>query len=83
MSSIRVLADRFRSGALILSAWCGLSEPALAGLLAREEFEAITLDLQHALARAAAATVGGMEVVKMKPGAWLRTKSMSGADPAM
>jgi 4-hydroxy-2-oxoheptanedioate aldolase len=47
MSSIRVLADRFRSGVPILSAWCGLPEPALADLLAREEFDAITLDLQH------------------------------------
>ena len=26
---------------------------------------------------------GGNEVVKMKPGAWLRTASTSGADPAM
>jgi hypothetical protein len=35
------------------------------------------------LARAAAATAGGIDVVKMKPGAWLLTKSIRGADAAM
>ncbi|MGJ3262979.1 MAG: HpcH/HpaI aldolase family protein [Salinarimonas sp.] len=30
-----------------LSAWCGLPEPTIAGLLAAEAFDAVTLDMQH------------------------------------
>ena len=33
-------------------------------------------------ASAPAAKAGGWDVVKMKPGAWLRTKSTSAAEPA-
>ncbi|WP_207461725.1 aldolase/citrate lyase family protein [Azospirillum sp. SYSU D00513] len=47
MSSIRALADRMRSGTPALSAWCGIPEPAVAGLLANEGFDAVTLDMQH------------------------------------
>lgn len=41
------LADRLAKGDQIVSAWCGLPEPAIAGLLAREGFDAVTLDMQH------------------------------------
>jgi len=41
------LADRLAKGDTIVSAWCGLPEPGIAGLLAREGFDAVTLDMQH------------------------------------
>jgi 4-hydroxy-2-oxoheptanedioate aldolase len=44
---IASLAERLRAGAPLLSAWCGIAAPAVAGLLAREPFDAVTLDLQH------------------------------------
>jgi 4-hydroxy-2-oxoheptanedioate aldolase len=47
MFTINALADRLRSGEPTLSAWCGLPDPATAGLLAREGFDAITIDMQH------------------------------------
>jgi 4-hydroxy-2-oxoheptanedioate aldolase len=47
MSPIATLAERLRAGEPVLSAWCGLPEPAVAGLLAREAFDAVTLDMQH------------------------------------
>jgi 4-hydroxy-2-oxoheptanedioate aldolase len=39
--------DRLRSGSPLLTAWCGFPDPAVAGLLAREAFDAVVLDLQH------------------------------------
>jgi 4-hydroxy-2-oxoheptanedioate aldolase len=47
MSTISILADKLRSDTPVLSAWCGLPDPSVAGLLAREEFDAITIDMQH------------------------------------
>jgi 4-hydroxy-2-oxoheptanedioate aldolase len=41
------LAARLRGGAPALAAWCGLPDPSLAGVLAREAFDAVVLDLQH------------------------------------
>jgi 4-hydroxy-2-oxoheptanedioate aldolase len=49
MSTIALLADRLRSGSPAFTAWCGLPEPAVAGLLAREDFDAVTLDMQHGM----------------------------------
>jgi 4-hydroxy-2-oxoheptanedioate aldolase len=39
--------DRLRGGSPALAAWCGLSEPAVPALLAREAFDVVVLDLQH------------------------------------
>jgi 4-hydroxy-2-oxoheptanedioate aldolase len=39
--------DRLRGGSPALAAWCGMSEPAIPALLAREAFDAVVLDLQH------------------------------------
>lgn len=39
--------DRLRSGSPLLTAWCGIAEPSVAGLLAREDFDAVVLDMQH------------------------------------
>jgi 4-hydroxy-2-oxoheptanedioate aldolase len=47
MSTIASLAERLRAGSPAFTAWCGIPEPAVAGLLAREEFDAVTLDMQH------------------------------------
>jgi 4-hydroxy-2-oxoheptanedioate aldolase len=47
MSSVSALAERLRAGSPTLSAWCGIPEAAVAGLLAREAFDAVTLDMQH------------------------------------
>jgi 4-hydroxy-2-oxoheptanedioate aldolase len=55
MSTVAMLSDRLRTGSPMLSAWCGLPEPAVAGLLARESFDAVTLDMQHGSADLAAA----------------------------
>ncbi len=41
------LADRLAKGDTIVSAWCGLPEPGIAGLLAKANFDAVTLDMQH------------------------------------
>jgi 4-hydroxy-2-oxoheptanedioate aldolase len=54
MSSVAALSERLNSGAPVLSAWCGLPEPAIAGFLAREAFDAVTLDMQHGLIDVAA-----------------------------
>jgi 4-hydroxy-2-oxoheptanedioate aldolase len=47
MAAITALADRLLSGVPALAAWCGLPDPAIAGLLAREGFDAVVIDLQH------------------------------------
>ena len=39
--------ERLRGGAPLLTAWCGLPDPATAGILAREPFDAVVLDVQH------------------------------------
>jgi len=39
--------DRLRSGSPVLAAWCGLPEPSIPGLLAREAFDAVVVDMQH------------------------------------
>jgi 4-hydroxy-2-oxoheptanedioate aldolase len=45
--TVAAFAERLRGGSPLLSAWCGLPHPALAGLLAREAFDAVAFDLQH------------------------------------
>jgi len=45
--TVAAFAERLRGGSPILSAWCGLPHPALAGLLAREAFDVVAFDLQH------------------------------------
>jgi 4-hydroxy-2-oxoheptanedioate aldolase len=47
MSSVAALTTRLRSGSPVLSAWCGIPEPLVAGILAGEAFDAVTLDMQH------------------------------------
>jgi 4-hydroxy-2-oxoheptanedioate aldolase len=47
MSSVSSLSERLRAGSPAFSAWCGISEPSVGGILAREPFDAVTLDMQH------------------------------------
>ncbi len=47
MSSVASLQQRMKQGTPLLTAWCGLPDPAIAGLLAYEDFDAVTVDLQH------------------------------------
>lgn len=47
MASTDILRTRLAAGAPAFTAWCGLPEPMVAGLLAREGFDAVTLDMQH------------------------------------
>jgi 4-hydroxy-2-oxoheptanedioate aldolase len=47
MASLQGLVERLRAGRPLFTAWCGLPEPAIAGLLAREGFDAVTFDMQH------------------------------------
>jgi len=39
--------ERLKAGSPVLTAWCGMPDPSVAGLLAREAFDAVVLDLQH------------------------------------
>jgi 4-hydroxy-2-oxoheptanedioate aldolase len=43
------LARRLRAGETVFSGWCGLPYPITAELVAREGFQAVTLDAQHGL----------------------------------
>jgi 4-hydroxy-2-oxoheptanedioate aldolase len=55
MSTVSALAERLRADTPTLSAWCGIPEPAVAGILAREAFDAVALDMQHGAIDLAAA----------------------------
>ncbi|AWM88451.1 HpcH/HpaI aldolase/citrate lyase family protein [Microvirga sp. 17 mud 1-3] len=41
------LPDRLKAGSPALAAWCGLPEPSVPGILAREAFDAVVIDMQH------------------------------------
>jgi 4-hydroxy-2-oxoheptanedioate aldolase len=47
MSSLLQFPDRLKSGEPMFTAWCGLPDPAIPALLAREGFDAVTIDMQH------------------------------------
>ena len=55
-SPMQALAGRLGQGRPVLSAWCGLPEPSVPGILAREGFEAVVLDMQHGVIDFLAAT---------------------------
>ena len=44
---VGMLAGRLAANREALSAWVGMNEPAVAEQLAREAFDAVTLDMQH------------------------------------
>jgi 4-hydroxy-2-oxoheptanedioate aldolase len=41
------LLDRLNTGSPALAAWCGLPDPSVSATLAREDFDAVVLDMQH------------------------------------
>ncbi len=43
------LAARLRAGETVYSGWCGLADPLLTEVIAREGFGAVTIDMQHGL----------------------------------
>src|SRR5687768_5661337 len=49
MSSITALPERLKQGSPVLTAWCGIPEPLIASVLAREAYDAVTLDMQHGM----------------------------------
>jgi len=49
VSSVSSLSAGLRAKKSLMSAWCGLPDPTTAGLLAREDFDAVILDMQHGL----------------------------------
>jgi 4-hydroxy-2-oxoheptanedioate aldolase len=48
-SSVSSLSEALRGKESLMSAWCSLPDPTIAGLLARENFDAVILDMQHGL----------------------------------
>ncbi len=47
MSPMSSLPERMKSGRPVLTAWCGLPDASVPALLAREAFDAVTIDMQH------------------------------------
>ncbi len=47
MPAVPSLPDRLRAGPPALTAWCGLPDASVPALLAREDFDAVTIDMQH------------------------------------
>lgn len=47
MSPVTELREGLDAGKPLLSAWCGIPEPAIPALLAKEDFDLVTLDMQH------------------------------------
>lgn len=45
--TVGLLAERIGGGSGLMTAWVGLPDPLAAGVLAREDFDAVTLDMQH------------------------------------
>jgi 4-hydroxy-2-oxoheptanedioate aldolase len=43
------LASRLRAGEALISAWSTLTDPLVAELLARQDFDGVTMDMQHGL----------------------------------
>ncbi|EIM27266.1 HpcH/HpaI aldolase family protein [Microvirga lotononidis] len=39
--------ERLKAGSPVLTAWCGMPDPSVAGMLAHEAFDAVVMDLQH------------------------------------
>ena len=46
-SSVASLAQRLGKGTPLITAWTGIPDPLLVGILAREAFDAVVLDMQH------------------------------------
>jgi 4-hydroxy-2-oxoheptanedioate aldolase len=47
MPSVTALGERLKENTPVITAWCGIPEPWIAAVLAREPYDAVTLDMQH------------------------------------
>jgi 4-hydroxy-2-oxoheptanedioate aldolase len=47
LSTISALSNRIGGGSGLLTAWVGMPDPVVAGQLALEDFDVVTLDMQH------------------------------------
>ena len=47
MSSVTALGERLKEKSPVITAWCGIPEPWIAALMAREAYDAVTCDMQH------------------------------------
>jgi 4-hydroxy-2-oxoheptanedioate aldolase len=47
MSSVTALGERLKQKSPVITAWCGIPEPWIAALMAREAYDAVTCDMQH------------------------------------
>ncbi|MFL5317883.1 MAG: hydroxyacid aldolase, partial [Microvirga sp.] len=47
MSSVTALGERLKEKSPVITAWCGIPEPWIAALMAREGYDAVTCDMQH------------------------------------
>lgn len=48
-SSVGALSEALGGEKSLIAAWCSLPDPTLAGIVAREDFDAVILDMQHGL----------------------------------
>ena len=47
LDTIRALSQKLGGGSGLLTAWVGMPDPLVAGMLALEDFDTVTLDMQH------------------------------------
>src|SRR3954463_6178608 len=47
MSSVTALGERLKQKSPVITAWCGIPEPWITALMAREGYDAVTCDMQH------------------------------------
>lgn len=47
MDPVSRLSTNISAGVPVISAWCGIPDPSIGGVLASEDFDAVTFDMQH------------------------------------
>lgn len=68
MPAYAALSQKLGGGSGLLTGWVGLPDPLLAGLAAREDLDAVTMDMQHGMVDLAAAVQGiGQILLAGKP----------------
>ena len=68
LDAMQSLSKRMGGGAGLLTAWVGMPDPMVAGMLAREDFDAVTLDVQHGANDIASITNGIAQVALHRHG---------------
>jgi 4-hydroxy-2-oxoheptanedioate aldolase len=68
MPAYAALSQKLGGGSGLFTGWVGLPDPLLAGLVAREDLDAVTMDMQHGMVDLAAAVQGiGQILLAGKP----------------